>query len=100
MAELREEESGMCPIRRSSSTWPRETCTDRGAALVVALLAMLVMMAMGLMLVLNTTTEVLIADRYRTSVEAFYAADGMAERAADDLARGLPMSSFVDGPPG
>jgi PilX N-terminal len=82
------------------------TNSSSGAALVIALMAMLLLLALGLMLVLNTAAETLIAGHFRRGVEAFYAADAGLERAMDDLARatdwsdvlgGLEHSAFVDG---
>jgi PilX N-terminal len=85
----------------------RDPC-ERGVALVVILMAILFLMALGLALVLNTSTEALIAANYRTSQAAFYAAEAGIERALPDLGRladwsqalsGAAQSSFVDGPP-
>jgi hypothetical protein len=80
---------------------------DRGAALVIALLALMLLMALGVTLVLNTATEVLIAAQFRTSQEAFYAADAAVQRAADGLSAspdwnrvlsGAESSAFAVGP--
>lgn len=81
---------------------------DRGAALVIALMAIVLMSALGLALVLTTTTEVVIGANYRTAQEARYAADAGVERALVDLMtlpdwnpvlRGAQRSSFTDGAP-
>jgi hypothetical protein len=81
---------------------------DHGAALVIALMAMLVLMALGLTLVLATAIEVVIAGHFLASQEAFYAADAGLERVMDDLGkvvdwnnvlRGGERSGFVDGGP-
>ncbi len=100
----------MYPINRSRSTSRRATLADEGAALVMALLAMLLLLGLGLMLVLSTMTEVLVAAGFRAGQEALYAAEAIAERVIDDLAhapdwndvlRGTGRSAFVDGlPPG
>jgi hypothetical protein len=79
-----------------------------GAALVLALLAMCLLMALGLALVLNTGTEVMIAAHFQAAQEAFYAADAGLERTIDELGgsadwnlvlQGLEHSMFVDGSP-
>jgi hypothetical protein len=76
--------------------------------LVIALLAMLLLTALGLMLVLNTTTEVMIAGNFQSGQEALYAADAGAERVMDELMNaadwniilsGAERSTFVDGSP-
>lgn len=80
-----------------------------GFALVVAILAMLLMSALGVALVLTTSSETMIAGSFRRSQEALYAADAAVERALDDLRaqpdwsqvlNGTVTSSFVDGLPG
>jgi hypothetical protein len=79
---------------------------DTGAALIIALLAMLLLSALGLMLVLNTSLEIMIAGNFRSGQEALYAADAGAERVMADLMnaadwnnilRGAERSVFVDG---
>jgi len=80
---------------------------SEGAALVIALLAMCLLMALGLALVLNTATDMMIAAHFSAADEAFYAADAGLELAIDELSRcadwnnvlqGIEHSSFVDGP--
>jgi len=87
----------------------RRLCRADGAALLVALMALMLMMALGTALVLTTITETRIASSYGAGIEAFYAADAAIERALADLRTtpdwgGLPASAatstFVDGPPG
>src|SRR5436190_22798882 len=82
-------------------------CGDDGFALIVVMMAMALMSALGAALILVTSSETLIASTYRSSVEAFYAADAIGERAIDELSssadwnaalNGLVHSSFVDGP--
>lgn len=82
--------------------------SERGVALVVALLAMLLMSALGAALVLITASETLIAGRFRQAQQALDAADAALERAVGDLAMapdwnglldGSVRSSFVDGAP-
>lgn len=81
---------------------------EDGVALVVAILAMLLMAALGAALVLNTSSETIAAHAFRAGVEGLYAADAVAERAMDDLLTvpdwntvldGSARSAFVDGPP-
>jgi hypothetical protein len=78
-----------------------------GFALMMVMMAMLLMSALGAALVLLTTSETLIASSYRSGVQAFYAADAMAERSLDDLQSldwdlvlsGVVRSPFADGRP-
>jgi hypothetical protein len=81
---------------------------ENGVALIAAMLAMMLMMALGAVLVMTTSSETLIANNYRKSSEAFYAADAALERALNDLfevanwdpvLNGLAQSAFVDGLP-
>jgi len=80
----------------------------RGVALVLAMMAVLLLSALGLALAAATATELMIAANYRTAQEAFYAADAAAERALSELPSvanwdllfaGSLQSTFVDGPP-
>jgi hypothetical protein len=81
---------------------------EAGVAVIVALMAMTTMMALAAALVLTTSSEALIAGNFRSTREAWYAADGMAELAAGDLRAiaewprvldGTRQAGFVDGPP-
>ncbi len=81
---------------------------EDGVALVIAMMAMLLMTALGAALVLTTSSETIIASHYRNSGEVMYAADAALERALDDLLtvpdwnallNGSAQSAFVDGPP-
>jgi hypothetical protein len=92
------------PVRRSYSATARE----RGSALVVALMATLLLSALGLALVLTTTTETMIVGNYASSQEALYAADAAIERTMQDvltipdwnnMLAGNQRSAFVDGSP-
>jgi len=78
-------------------------------ALLVAMMAMLLMMALGAALVLTTWSEVLIAGNFRNSREGLYATEAVLERSLDDLLTmpgwnpvldGSLQSAFVDGAPG
>lgn len=82
--------------------------SENGTALLVALMAMLLMTALGIALVLTTSSETMIASHFRNSGEGLYAADAVLERSLDDLLtvadwnqllNGTVQSSFVDGPP-
>ena len=81
---------------------------ERGAALVVALMATMLLSALGLALILTTTTETKIAGNYVHSQEAMYAADAAIERMVQDvltvpdwnnMLTGAQRSAFVDGAP-
>ena len=81
---------------------------ERGAALITALMAMLLLTALGLALIMTTTTESRIAGNFRGGQEAMYAADAGVERVMDDLLtvpdwnnilNGSVRSAFVDGSP-
>jgi type IV pilus assembly PilX-like protein len=86
----------------------RNPRSEHGVAMVVAMMAMLLMSALGLALVLTTTSETLISANFRNGQEAVYAADAVIERAIDDLLTvpdwnklldGSEQSGFIDGPP-
>src|SRR3990172_10863081 len=81
---------------------------ERGAALVVALMAMLLLSALGLSLILTTNTEAMIAGNFRSSSEALYAADPAIDPTIQDvltvpdwntMLTGATRSSFTDGAP-
>jgi hypothetical protein len=85
------------------------TRNERGAALIVSLMAMLLLSALGFALVMTTMTETKIAGNYTASQEAMYAADAAIERAIQDvltvadwnaMLSGSVKSAFVDGTPG
>ena len=61
------------------------TVDERRVALLVALMATLLLTALGSALVLLTTTETAISANYRLGQETLYAADAGIERAAQDL---------------
>jgi hypothetical protein len=72
-------------------------------------MAMTVLMALGTALVLMTSTDTVIAANFRSSREAFYAAEAVAELAVAELrtsvnwtpfVEGAERSRFVDGAPG
>lgn len=59
---------------------------ERGSALVIALLAGMLLSALGLALLLTSRTETIIAANARAAQQALYAADAAIERARGDLA--------------
>ena len=79
---------------------------EEGIVLAITLLVMLMMSALGVALVLLTSSESLIAANFRNSREALQAAEAAAERAMSDLGsvadwtqvlNGSTRSTFVDG---
>lgn len=79
---------------------------ERGVALIVALLSMLLLSALGIGLMMTTMTETMISANYRDSGEALYAADAGIERVMQDLLTvpdwdrlisGAVRTSFTDG---
>jgi hypothetical protein len=81
---------------------------EDGVAMIVALMAMMLMMALGVALIMTTTTETRISANYSQGTEALYAADAAVERVMDDILtvpdwndilRGNARSAFVDGTP-
>ena len=83
--------------------------SECGAAMLLALMAMLLMAALGVVLMLTTSSEIVIAGSFRHGEAARYAAEAAAERVLADLSAagswdplldGSIQSTFVDGPPG
>jgi len=58
---------------------------EQGSALIIALMATMLLSALGLTLVLMSNTETAISANYRNSQEALYAADAAVERVVQDL---------------
>jgi hypothetical protein len=58
---------------------------ERGAALITALLATMLLTALGMAAVLVSNTETMITSNYRRSSETLYAADAAIERVIQDL---------------
>ena len=82
------------------------TAGEHGVAMVWAMLAVLLVSALGAGLILTSSTETMIASHFRDGVDARYAADAMMARAIDLLASlpdwvepiaGLTRSALVDG---
>jgi hypothetical protein len=80
--------------------------SEEGAALIIALMSMMLLTALGAAVIMVSNTESRIADNYRNSQEALYAADAAAERVVQDLLmiprwndilNGTAKSAFVDG---
>ena len=81
---------------------------DDGVAMMMAMAAALLTSALGVALVLATSSEAVIASNFRDQAEGAYAAEAAMERALDDLAavdnwnavlNGTVRSTFVDGAP-
>jgi hypothetical protein len=79
---------------------------ERGVALLVALMSMLLLTALGVGLMMTTMTETMISTNYRDGGEALYAADAGIERVMQDLLTvpdwdrlisGAVRTSFTDG---
>jgi len=79
---------------------------ERGTALIIALMAMMLLTALGAAVIMVSNTESLISAHYRNGQEALYAADAATERVVQDLLMvprwndiltGVAQSSFVDG---
>jgi hypothetical protein len=82
---------------------------EQGAALIVSLMAITLMMALGMALVLTTMTEGTIAGNYRDGVEALYAAEAAVDWAVQEVVTvpdwnrildGSVTSAFAEGPEG
>ena len=79
---------------------------ERGTALIIALMAMMLLTALGAAVVMVSSTETHISSNYRNGQEALYAADAAVERVMQDLLmiprwndilNGSAQSGFVDG---
>lgn len=79
---------------------------ERGSALVIALMSVMLLTALGAAVVMVSNTETMISGNYRNSQEALYAADAGVERVVQDLLMvprwndildGTVQSAFVDG---
>ena len=93
-------------------TMPRITARlrdERGTALIIALMAMMLLTALGAAVVMVSSTETHISSNYRNGQEALYAADAAVERVVQDLLMiprwndilsGTAQSGFVDGAAG
>ena len=79
---------------------------ERGAALIIAMMATMLLTALGVALVLVTQTETMVATNFRNAGEGLYAADAGVERVVQDLLlvpdwnrvlAGSEQSGFRDG---
>ncbi|HSC27360.1 MAG TPA: pilus assembly PilX N-terminal domain-containing protein [Vicinamibacterales bacterium] len=88
----------------------KKTCgrlaNQQGTALIIALMAMMLLTALGTVVVMVTTTETRIANNHSNAQEALYAADAAVERIMQDLLMiprwndiltGSVKSTFADG---
>src|SRR5687768_12709851 len=73
---------------------------ERGAAVIVALLVMVLLATIGAALVTLTTTDVLIAASHRHGLEASNAAEAALDRALHELAALPDWSAVLRAPPG
>jgi hypothetical protein len=82
---------------------------ERGMALIVTLMTLALLTALGLGLIVTTTSESALSVNNRDSAEAFYTADAGIERVMQDLLlapdwnrvlQGAVQSPFIDGAPG
>jgi hypothetical protein len=86
----------------------RNTPAENGIALILALMALMLLSAIGLALALITSTEIAVASNYRDAQAVLYGADAALERGVGDLLTeadwdavlaGTARSTFSDGPP-
>jgi Tfp pilus assembly protein PilX len=79
---------------------------ERGAALIIALMSLMLLTALGMALVMTTSTETMIAGNFNNGQEAFYAAESGIERSMQDvltvadwntILAGQVTSAFIDG---
>ena len=77
----------------------RDSGSEQGIAIVLALLAMLLLSALGMALALTTSIERQVSAAYGSSTELFYAADAAFERALHDLSLALDWNSALNGAP-
>ena len=80
---------------------------ERGAALIISLMAVLLLLTLGSVLAVTTAVETRVAGNYAAAQETLYAAEAAIERALLDLVtvsdwttvlNGSRTSTFTDGP--
>jgi len=85
---------------------PSHRAGERGVALIIAMMATMLLTALGLALLMVTQTETMVATNYRNAGEGLYAADAGVERVVQDLLLvpdwnrvlgGTERSGFTDG---
>jgi len=81
---------------KAESLEPRVPC-DRGTALIVTMLMMVLLSALGLSLTMVTTTEERVVQSYSKGSESFYAADAALELVVNELALQADWSRVLDG---
>lgn len=90
----------------ASSRLRTRLASEEGTALIIALMAMMLLTALGAAVIMVSRTETAIANNYRNSQEALYAADAAIERVVqdllmvprwNDLLTGTTQSGFIDG---
>jgi Tfp pilus assembly protein PilX len=95
----------MMTVHHVDRTGPRGWGDERGAALIIALMATLLLTALGVSLALLSSTESMITANHTSATEALYAADAGVERVVqdllmvprwDDILTGGLKSGFVD----
>src|SRR5271157_3763374 len=64
---------------------PEEDCNERGAALLIAIFALLLISVVGIALIVSTGTDSALTGNYRTSTGAYYAALAGLEEARGRL---------------
>ena len=74
--------------------------SERGVALVIALLAMMLMTALGMALMLTSQTEALIGGNFRDSMEGNYVADAGIERVMQDVLSIPDWNTILTSPDG
>jgi len=88
-------------------TAPARLAEERGSALLIALILVVLLGAVGAVTLLAGQSEALLSANFRQGHEALYVADGALNRALKDLTdlpdwtpvlSGIATSSFVDGP--
>ncbi len=81
---------------------------EDGVALLIAMMAVLLMTALGAALVMSSSSETVIAAQFRNGIEARYAAGAMMVRGMNELmpiddwspvTGGVVQSSWIDGTP-
>ena len=84
----------------------KRLAAEEGTALIIALMATMLLTALGAAMIMVTTTETKISNNFSDAQEALYAADAAVERVVQDLLMvprwndiltGSVQSSFVDG---
>lgn len=73
---------------------------QRGAALIVTLGIILILLPLGAYVVFQCRTDLLIQRSFREGIEAFYVAEAGLEHAVADLRPGLSFDTLLAGPDG